>query len=122
MLDQLKRQGYGLGIVTSRTREEYSRYFLPFHLESIFDHIICADDTKRHKPDPEPIYKYAELANVQTKDCLYVGDMPTDIECANRTGAASGFVQWNGAGAVCGEAAFSFSVPDDLYRLLSSTD
>lgn len=119
MLDTLKRRGYRLGIVTSRTREEYERYFRSFRLEQWFERMVCAGDTQKHKPDPEPLYRYAALAGALPQACLYVGDMPTDIACANRAGAASGLAAWNGSGALCAQAKFVFRTPQELCDILA---
>lgn len=122
MLQSLKRHGYSLGIVTSRTREEYNCYFRSFQLEDLFDIMILADDTKRHKPDPEPLYKYGELAGVPLRDCIYVGDMPTDIECANRAGVTSALAVWNGSQSLCREAKLLFRSPKELRDILDGED
>lgn len=63
-LAALKAGGYSLGIFTSRCREEYEAFFSSFRLESRFGCIVLADETKRHKPDPEPLLKYAQKAGV----------------------------------------------------------
>lgn len=114
MLQTLKQKGYALGIVTSRTREEYETYFSDFHLERYFDVVILADDTERHKPDPEPLIQYAKEVQIPLESCIYIGDMPTDIECANRAGIRSGLVQWNHSGVICPAAGRIFSSPDKL--------
>lgn len=118
MLRELADRGYQLGIVSSRCRQEYNAYFGGFHLEDLFDRILLADDTKRHKPDPEPICKYAEWEGVPVSACIYVGDMPTDIACANSAGAASGLAAWNRSGILCREADFIFRSPEELLELL----
>lgn len=118
MLRTLKAQGRTLGIVTSRSREEYDRYFSAFHLETLFDWIVCADDTARHKPDPDPLYKYASLARADFLSCIYIGDMPTDIACAGRAGVASGLAAWNDSGVLCRDADFIFRSPEELLELL----
>lgn len=119
MLLNLKEQGYSLGIVTSRCKEEYDNYFCTFHLETMFDLIVCADDTKKHKPNPEPLYKYIELAETESSSCIYIGDMPTDIACANNAGIASGLVTWNHSGVLCRDADYIFRLPEELLdRLL----
>ncbi len=89
MLLELKAQGCSLGIVTSRCRAEYDAYFSSFHLEEIFHRIVCADDTKKHKPEPDPILKYTEAEKALLSSCIYIGDMPTDIECAKKAGIAA---------------------------------
>jgi HAD superfamily hydrolase (TIGR01549 family) len=127
MLLSLKEQGCSLGIVTSRCRDEFNDYFRSFNLEELFTIIVCSDDTEKHKPDPEPLYKYAELANTDlescigdmpTESCIYIGDMPTDIECANLAGIASGLITWNNAGVICQEAKFTFSCPKEISDML----
>lgn len=114
MLMVLRGQGYSLGIVTSRCKDEYNDYFHSFNLESLFDLIVCADDTEKHKPNPEPLYKYTQLAKTELDSCIYIGDMLTDIECANRAGVASGLVAWNNSGVFCKEVDFIFSSPEKL--------
>lgn len=118
MLLYLKEKGSCLGIVTSRSKEEYDKYFNSFNLESIFNYIICADDTKKHKPNPEPLYKYVQLAKTDLKSCIYVGDMLTDIECANRAGIASGLMIWNNFQTLCENADFIFHSPKELIDTL----
>jgi phosphoglycolate phosphatase-like HAD superfamily hydrolase len=54
----LKRGGFSLGVVTSKTEEELLYDFEHFSLMQYFDCYICADDTIKHKPAPEPILKY----------------------------------------------------------------
>lgn len=118
MLLTLKSRGCSLGVVTSRCREEYDKYFRIFRLEEIFDRIVCADETAKHKPTPEPLYKYAELEAADLSSCIYIGDMPTDIECAKNAGIAAGLVLWNHSGILCREADFLFHTPEELLELL----
>lgn len=122
MLDVLRQRGHSLGIVTSRSREEYSRYFLPFRLESRFDRMIFSDNTLEHKPSPEPLYQYARSADVPLNACIYIGDMPTDIECANRAGVTSGLCTWNSSGILCRDAKLLFRTPEELCKLLNRED
>lgn len=118
MLLALKSGGHSLGVVTSRCRKEYNDYFGVFHLEELFDRIVCADETTRHKPNPDPIYKYAELEKAELPACIYIGDMPTDMECAQKAGIAAGLVLWNNSGILCQEADFLFRTPEELLELL----
>ena len=120
MLRTLKAQGFGLGAVTSRTKEELERYFAPFRLETRFGRIICSDDTEKHKPNPEPLLRYGELEGVSMEACVYVGDMPTDIQCANEAGAISGLAVWNGSGVLCRDTKLLFRSPEELCGLLGA--
>ena len=54
-LTRLRDAGVGLGVVTARTREAYRRDMVPLGLGKYFETVVCADDTQRPKPDPEPV-------------------------------------------------------------------
>ena len=85
-----------------------------FHLEQWLTTIILEEDTEKHKPDPEPLFKYLEATGAKSEECIYIGDMLTDIECANRAGILSGLVQWNGSGVICPEAKLIFRSPHEV--------
>ena len=62
LLKNLLSLDYEMGIVTSKTREEFTHDFCPFGINHYFKIIICADDTQEHKPNAAPILKYVELS------------------------------------------------------------
>lgn len=118
MLQMLRQQGHTLGIVTSRLRREYDAYFKPLNLKERIDLFVYADDTDKHKPDPEPLRKYMELTHAEPSSCIYIGDMATDMECAKKAGIASGYAGWNEANTVCWEADYMFHSPKALLETL----
>lgn len=61
LLKNLLSLDYEMGIVTSKTREEFTHDFCPFGISHYFKTIICADDTQEHKPNAAPILKYVEF-------------------------------------------------------------
>lgn len=97
MLFKLKSLGYILGIVSSRCRQEYNMYFNQFDFDQLFSYVILEDDTDKHKPDPMPLLKFMEISNSSSKECIYIGDMPSDIQCANNANVTSALVKWNGS-------------------------
>ena len=117
MLLIMKKSGLKLGVVTSRKKTEYENYFRRFKLEQLFNLIVCADDTTQHKPDPEPLLYYAKKSGVAPNSCLYIGDMPTDVACANAAGFASGLVTWNHSSVLEPNVDYLFSSPGDLLKL-----
>ena len=74
------------------------------------------DDTSKHKPDPEPLYKYLEVSGADKANCLYIGDMLTDIRCAKSAGMRSGFANWKQSN-ITGEADYIFTDPKDILLL-----
>lgn len=117
MLKLLKDRGCSLGIVSSRSKTEYKRFFESFNLESFFTTIVLEEDTREHKPNPEPLFKYIELTGADKDTCIYIGDMPTDIQCANDAGVISGLVTWNGSDVFCDEAKMIFRDPKEICDL-----
>ena len=94
LLQTLTKREYQLGIVTSKTRNEYKVEVTPFELDKYFDIIICADDTSNHKPNPEPLLKYLELSQVDLKEIIYIGDSIYDYECATSANIDFAFAKW----------------------------
>lgn len=118
MLLTLRDKGCDLGIVSSRDCKEYQAFFSQFGLDKLFGTVILAEDTVRHKPDPDPILQYLKVTGAEPDQCIYIGDMPGDIICANRSGIASGLALWNQSGIVCPDARYRFSHVEDVLQLV----
>lgn len=79
-------QGYVLGIVTSRTSERVEEIPHISKLHELFSVVVTYEDTKRHKPYPDPLLLAAEKLGVEPGNCVYVGDQKTDLEAAHAAG------------------------------------
>ena len=87
MLASLRSAGICLAVVSNKDgqllREEAG--FLGWTQN--FSAIIGATDAERDKPDPAPIYlSLSESGFTTGEDIWYVGDAPSDMECAHRAG------------------------------------
>jgi HAD superfamily hydrolase (TIGR01549 family) len=82
------------GIVTSKTKQELIDDFYPFGLHDYFDYIVCADDTSKHKPDPEPIVKCLEIAKASPSETIYIGDTSYDMQSAQSAGVDFALALW----------------------------
>lgn len=94
LLDALTELGVSLGAVTSKTREELDYDFIPLGLGAYLPTVVTATDTALHKPAPEPLLKFMELAGAAREETLYVGDSPYDSECARRAGVDFALAAW----------------------------
>lgn len=94
LLEELLKMDCQMGIVTSKTREEFEHDFGRFGISHYFKTIVCADDTKKHKPDAAPLLKYMELSGADCKEILYVGDSRYDSECAENAGIEFALAVW----------------------------
>jgi pyrophosphatase PpaX len=96
LLVRLKDEGRRLGIVTAKRRATVELAFRVLPIEHLFETVVGGDETKAHKPDPEPLLLAAERLNVDPKDCAYVGDSPFDIRAAKAAGMFAVAVTWGG--------------------------
>jgi pyrophosphatase PpaX len=96
LLVRLKDEGRRLGIVTAKRRATVTLAFDVLPLEHLFETVVGGDETKRHKPDPEPLLLAAERMAAEPSDCAYVGDSPFDIRAAKAAGMFAVAVTWGG--------------------------
>lgn len=73
---------FHLGIVTSRIKEGI--YTMPQlkNLKKYFTITIGFEDTKKHKPDPEPLLFACKRLNIKPAEAVYVGDAESDFLAA----------------------------------------
>jgi pyrophosphatase PpaX len=110
VLPRLREQGRRLGIVTAKRRLTAQLAFdrLP-GLEDNFEVVIGADDTERHKPDPEPILEALARLGARPAESAYVGDSPFDVRAARAAGVFAVAVAWGG---IHGEPVLRAEQPD----------
>lgn len=92
---ELDRQGYKLGIVTSRLNDSAIKGLKHFGLMDYFESIIGADDTDQHKPDPTPALMALKELEGKPEETILVGDSPFDILCGKNAGITSVAVGWS---------------------------
>jgi phosphoglycolate phosphatase-like HAD superfamily hydrolase len=107
-VSELKRLGKRLGIVTSRRREELLPDLARFGLGRLIDGVVCADDTRRHKPDPEPLLAFLRASPVAREKSVYIGDMGVDARCAASAETAFCLAAW---GDASGEEGGALGLP-----------
>ena len=79
--------GAKLGIVTTKTGKYSIELMEYFGLMKYFDTLIGSEDVKKHKPNPEPIYKALKNLNVTDSSNVYmIGDTCMDMLAANSAG------------------------------------
>lgn len=82
VLKLLKSRNIIIGIVTSRTKAECDSDSAFLSIQKYFHHIVCADDTKLHKPNGEPLKKFLNDIQAKSSEIIYIGDTIYDYECA----------------------------------------
>lgn len=123
MLETLKKEGFRMAIVTSRTRESALRYLNMFGLAEYFEDMVSCEDTDIHKPNPQPILLCLEKLGIEKDEAIMVGDSPFDIKCANNAGVKSVLVDWritSDSEALISDAKADYEIaePMDLLRVV----
>ena len=97
LLPTLRERGHRLGIVTAKRRATVELAFERFPvLRDLSEVLIGADDTERHKPDPDPLLAALAQLGAEPRDAAYVGDSPFDVRAAKAGGLFAVAVGWGG--------------------------
>lgn len=94
VLSELRRRNYRLGVVTSKRRMGADRSMKVFGLDSLVDCVIAAEDTERHKPNPDPILKAIEILSSTPARTAYIGDSTHDMIAGKRAGVFTVAALW----------------------------
>jgi len=94
LLDELAGAGRALGVVTSKSAATVELAWRVVPLRDRFDVVICAEDTDRHKPDPDPVLAALRRLGRDPAGACYVGDSPFDVRAGRAAGVAAIGVTW----------------------------
>lgn len=89
-------------------------------LDGFFDVVVGGDQISRPKPDPEGIVRACGLLGVAPAATAYVGDAPTDLLAAERSGARPLAAAWGHLHSVAAAADRAVERPTDLIGLLTN--
>ena len=97
MLDELRRQGAKIALVTSKRRQLTMENLETTGLLPRMDVVIDAQSTDKHKPDPEPALLALEQLGETAEQGAFIGDSVFDLGCGRNAGLKTVAVSW-GAG------------------------
>ena len=86
LLEALEAKQIPWGIVTNKPRWLSEALLDALNLTERCAVLVCPEDVKKTKPDPEPMYLAASQININAKECIYVGDHPRDIDAGRHAG------------------------------------
>ena len=97
LLPLLRKRGHRLGIVTAKRVATVHLAFERFPvLAETTEVLVGAEDTVRHKPDPDPVLEALARLGARPEDAVYVGDSPFDIRAGKAAGTFAVAVGWGG--------------------------
>ncbi|EEH98581.1 HAD hydrolase, family IA [Clostridium sp. 7_2_43FAA] len=119
VMKTLNSKGIICAIASSKMKDQYEIDFGPTGLKKYIQCEVLADDTKRHKPYPDPLLKVSEILNISPKDCMYIGDTIFDFKATKAAGMDFGIAMW-GADDLDGiDADYNFKNPSDILKELN---
>jgi phosphoglycolate phosphatase len=91
LLDQLKAEGFRLGILTSNTKQNVNDFLSMTQQTEIFDFIYSGRNIFGKDQDLKAMMKQQQLSK---QELLYVGDEVRDIEACHKVGIDIAAVTW----------------------------
>ncbi len=121
---ELRQDGIGTGLVTSKNRLGALRGLTLARLEAMMDVLVCADEVNNPKPHPEPVEKAVALLGADPSTTVYVGDSIHDMHSGRAAGAQTAAVLWGPFGRSHLEGArpdYWLERPGELVDLVKGT-
>lgn len=116
---KLYENGIKCGISSSKTKKQYEIDFIPTGLDKYIYTAVLADDTKNHKPHPEPLLIAANKMGINPKDCIYVGDTIADYKSSKCAGMDFALALWGASDLDGIHADYNLNEPIDLLKKLN---
>lgn len=108
-------------VASAKTTEQYQIDFVAKGLDKYMATAILANDTVKHKPDPEPLLECLKRINVKPADAIYIGDAYSDYLASRNAGVDFGYAKW---GSVSSNGIDNpdhvFEQPSDILKLLNA--
>ena len=88
-VERLRQSGIVQALVTSGSRDRIERELGRLNLAPFFAVVVCSEDVRQKKPDPEGMRLALERLGVAAPRAAYVGDSPEDVAMARGAGVFS---------------------------------
>ena len=114
-----KRPDTQMAIATSKQADEYQEYFVNrYDFAKFFQVAITSADTKKHKPEPEPILAAMDKMGADPATTVYVGDTINDLKAAHAAGVKfAGALYGSANQETIKDADFPLTKPADLLKI-----
>lgn len=114
-------QAHGLlqAVVSAKTIKQYQIDMVAHHLDTYMQAAILADDTKKHKPDPEPLHLCLKRLQIKPSEAIYIGDALSDFKAASAAKMDFGYAKWGSLIDFDVNNSLVFEQPKELLKLLN---
>lgn len=124
LLEEFKRKGYRLGLLTSEMRGIALDELSILRLDHYFDHVVSFDDISKPKPNPEGIFKHLDFFKCSKEEMILIGDQLSDGLAANHASIYSILIDWSKDKSLKYQKQFDHVAYDaqDLLRIINSKE
>jgi phosphoglycolate phosphatase len=116
-VQDLRRQGFATGIVTSKGQHETEILLADLGVLSLFDIVIGDDDVRPLKPDPAPFRAACEGLGCAADSAVLIGDTRFDMLSAKSAGGYGVGVLWGNGSAQSLREAGADAIVADVAQL-----
>lgn len=96
LLVKIESMGIIQAVVSAKSTNQYRIDVVSKGLDSFMSARVLAEDTEKHKPDPEPLIKCCEMLGLKSKEVCYVGDAYSDYLASQAAGIDFIYAKWSG--------------------------
>lgn len=118
LLKEVELLGIRQAVVSAKTMNQYRIDVVSKGLDSFMECRVLAEDTLKHKPDPEPLLKCLGLLNLKSNEVCYIGDAYSDYIASNAAGIDFIYAKWNGLVDERIQAKIELNHPLELIEVL----
>ncbi|HWA67033.1 MAG TPA: HAD family hydrolase [Mycobacteriales bacterium] len=122
LLRQVKARGLTVVLATSASASDAAHLRKAIDAEDAIDHVTTKDDVESSKPDPDIVHAALDLAGVDPRDAVFVGDTVWDVAAAEQAGMACVCVLTGGIAEPVLREAGAAEIYRDLTDLLRRFD
>lgn len=123
VFSKMAAAGIRQAVVSAKTQAQYQIDMVAKGLDRYMETAILADDTKKHKPDPEPLLACIARLKLNQDEVIYIGDAKSDELASKNAHIDFGYARWgNVAKEEMKEATYIFEKPTDLLNLISKNN
>lgn len=100
-----------------KKHEQYKIDIVSKGIDEYMDTAVLAEDTAKHKPDPEPLLMCLEKLQLAPNEVIYIGDS-SDQEVANNASIDFGYAKWGSVSSLPINCKYIFDKTIDLLKLI----
>ncbi|RHM60260.1 MULTISPECIES: HAD family hydrolase [Coprobacillaceae] len=114
----LNNQKIKQAIVSAKTLKQYQIDVVSKGIDQYMETAVLADDTTKHKPDPEPLLECIKRLNILPEEAIYIGDALSDQQASMNAGIDFGYAKWGSVIGNLSHCDYVFEHPLDILKLI----